>query len=153
MEIHYWKRNELSIDELNQFNFKLIYHSNFNDFLKNCELLVLSLPYSNDLYHLINDETINYLPNGAKIVNVGRGKLINEDSLVKGLKNGKLSSVGLDVFENEPIINEELLNRWDVTLLPHLGSATLETYEGATKFGFENLKHVLIDGGNGFSAL
>ena len=66
---------------------------------------------------------------GSRIINVGRGSLIDEAALIRGLQNGKVISAGLDVFENEPFVNAELLKRDDVILTPHCGSSTLEVYE------------------------
>jgi lactate dehydrogenase-like 2-hydroxyacid dehydrogenase len=63
----------------------------------------------------------------AFLINTSRGDVIDEAALVEALDAGRLKAVGLDVFEREPQVTPALLKREDVVLLPHLGSATLET--------------------------
>ena len=64
---------------------------------------------------------------GARIVNTARGSLLDTAALVDALDSGRLAGAGLDVFEDEPNVPEPLLNRRDVVLLPHVGSATEST--------------------------
>jgi glyoxylate reductase len=63
------------------------------------------------------------------IVNVGRGPIFKEAELASALKEGLIWGAGLDVFENEPKVNEELLELKNTVLLPHIGSASIETRE------------------------
>ncbi len=149
MDIHYHKTKPLTKIELEELSLQgvrnIVYHSNFEDLLKVADLLVMCLPITKKTYHILNSKTLELLPKGSRIVNVGRGNTINETDLLNSLKSGHISSVGLDVFENELNINEELLNRWDVTLLPHIGSATVENYRDGVKFGMKNLQ-LFFDG-------
>ena len=64
---------------------------------------------------------------GAFLVNTARGPIVDEEALVTALEEGRLGGAGLDVYENEPFVHPRLLDRKDVTLLPHVGSATVET--------------------------
>ena len=63
----------------------------------------------------------------AYLVNTARGPIVDEAALVSALEHGEIAGVGLDVYEHEPTVHSGLLNRDDVVLLPHLGSATVET--------------------------
>jgi glyoxylate reductase len=79
----------------------------------------------------------------ALLINTARGPIVNEKALVIALKKGKIAGAGLDVFEEEPKVRSELLRLPNVVLLPHLGSATVET---RTRMGFmviENIEAVL----------
>ena len=67
------------------------------------------------------------LPDGAVVVNTARGALVEDSALMAALKSGKLAAAGLDVFEGEPQINPGYRSLDNVFILPHLGSATLET--------------------------
>jgi len=62
----------------------------------------------------------------AFIVNTARGEIIDENALIRMLKAGDIAGAGLDVYENEPAINAKFLDLTNVTLLPHMGSATCE---------------------------
>ena len=64
---------------------------------------------------------------GVVLINTARGKLIDEKALVKALDEGQVWSAGLDVFEDEPVIEEGLMNHPNVVLTPHIGTATVET--------------------------
>ncbi|KAK9488027.1 D-isomer specific 2-hydroxyacid dehydrogenase, partial [Lipomyces starkeyi] len=74
-------------------------------------------------YHILNTETLALLPQGARVVNVGRGGLIDSEALIAAFNSRQLTSAGPNVFEDKPQIPEILLDRWDVTLSPHIGSA------------------------------
>ena len=78
------------------------------------------------------------------LINTSRGNIINEVSLIKGLQNKWIAGAGLDVFEKEPLSNKsKLLNFKNVILLPHIGSATIETRDKMSKVAAINLHNVL----------
>jgi lactate dehydrogenase-like 2-hydroxyacid dehydrogenase len=77
--------------------------------------------------HLVDRAVIAALGPETTLVNIARGEIIEEAALVDALVSGRLGSAGLDVFENEPHVPEALLALDNVALLPHLGSATVET--------------------------
>uniref|UniRef100_A0A060TDI1 ARAD1D00484p n=1 Tax=Blastobotrys adeninivorans TaxID=409370 RepID=A0A060TDI1_BLAAD len=140
MEVHYSKRTPVSDNELNALNYTPKYHSSVQELMKNCDLLVLALPLSEETRHIVNADTIKLLPKGAKVVNVGRGALVDQKALVESLKTGHLSAAGLDVYEHEPAVEPELTSRYDVTLLPHLGGATIEVMEKAFLQCMDNIR-------------
>ena len=77
--------------------------------------------------------------------NSARGDVVDEQALVKALKDGTIAGAGLDVFENEPRVTEELLGMENVVLLPHLGSATTETRVAMGLRVFANIKAYFDD--------
>lgn len=77
---------------------------------------------------------------GVIIINTARGAVMEEDALVKALESGQVSSVGLDVFEEEPKVHPGLLGNPKVMLLPHLGTYTVETMEKMEAWTISNLK-------------
>ena len=76
---------------------------------------------------MINLDRLRQMKPTAFLVNTARGSLVNEKDLVAALDTGVIAGAGLDVFEAEPRVNPGLIERPDVVLLPHLGSATVET--------------------------
>lgn len=77
---------------------------------------------------------------GVIIINTARGAVMEEDALVKALESGQVSSVGLDVFEEEPKVHPDLLKNPNVVLLPHLGTYTVETMQKMEAWTISNLK-------------
>lgn len=94
--------------------------------LNRADIVSLHCPLTEQTRHLLNAQTLGYLKAGAVLVNTGRGPLIHEDALIALLESGHLGGVGLDVFEFEPEIAPALLGFDNVTLLPHIGSASSE---------------------------
>jgi len=91
------------------------------------DIVSLHLPGSAETAHLIDERRIAAMRRGAVLINTARGSLIDETALVAALNRGHLGGAGLDVFVGEPNLSPALLGREDVVLLPHLGSATIET--------------------------
>ncbi len=91
------------------------------------DFVSLHCPGGEATYHLISDDAFSAMKSSAFLVNTARGDVVDEAALVKALKSGEIAGAGLDVFEKEPSVGEELLSMENVVLLPHLGSATSET--------------------------
>ncbi|MCT4563606.1 MAG: phosphoglycerate dehydrogenase [Maledivibacter sp.] len=84
------------------------------------DIVVLAIPYTNDTHHLINDTTINMFKDGSYLINVSRGSIIDEGSLIKKINGGKFKGVALDVFEKEPLPKDSpLWNLNNVVVTPH----------------------------------
>ncbi len=98
-----------------------------DELLRNSDILTIHVPLTNETYHLISDEEIKMMKDGVILVNTARGEIIDEKALVKFLHRGKFFAVALDVFENEPNVNPELLKFNNVLITPHIGSATEKT--------------------------
>jgi lactate dehydrogenase-like 2-hydroxyacid dehydrogenase len=129
MEVHYCNRQRLE----QKLEAGAIFHQNPEDLLKVSDFLSFNCPATPETHHFLNAEKIKLLPDGAIVVNAARGSLIVDQDLIAALRSHKIQAAGLDVFENEPNINPDYLTLPNVFLLPHLGSATLET---RTQMGF-----------------
>ncbi|MEX2009337.1 MAG: D-glycerate dehydrogenase [Dongiaceae bacterium] len=103
------------------------YHADPNDMLPHSDFLTIHSPSTPETYHFLNKERIARLPDGAIVVNAARGTIVDDGALIAALKSGKLAAAGLDVYENEPNINPGYRTLPNTFLLPHFGSATVET--------------------------
>lgn len=102
------------------------FYSSVVELATTSDALVVCCALNQQTHHIINREVILALGKGGFIVNVGRGGLIDEKQLVKCLMEGEIGGAGLDVFENEPHVPQELLAMNNVVLSPHCGSLTVE---------------------------
>ena len=123
MEIHYHNRSRLSSELENGAT----YHENVKSLFAQSEFLSINCTATSETVNLLNEETINFLPDEVVIANAARGDVINDDAMIKAMKSGKVFALGLDVYNGEPKINEEYLKLDNLFLLPHLGSATKRT--------------------------
>lgn len=91
------------------------------------DFVSLHCPAMPETRHLMNAKTLGQMKKSAILINTARGDVVDEAALIAALKNGTITGAGLDVYEREPQVSEELLALENVVLLPHLGSATFET--------------------------
>ncbi|WP_169546046.1 2-hydroxyacid dehydrogenase [Sneathiella aquimaris] len=124
MEIHYHNRNPVTDARGLE---DAIYHDSLESLLGQSDFFSINCGLSDQTFHLINNETIDLLPKGAVIVNTARGPIIDDIALINALKSGRIAAAGLDVFENEPTLNPGYLALENLFVLPHIGSATIET--------------------------
>ena len=105
----------------------------FEELLRESDVVTLHLPAAPETFHLINEETIAKMKDGAILVNTARGKLVDEEALVRALRSGKLRAAGIDVYEHEPVTADNpLFTLENVTVTPHTAAITYETnYNGA----------------------
>ena len=123
MEIHYHNRSKLS-DNLEE---GAIFHKDIKSFLENCDFLSINCPATQETTKIINEKTLKYLAPNCVIGNSARGDIVDDDAMIKALKDGKVFAYGLDVYNGEPKIHPEYLKLKNIFLLPHLGSATKRT--------------------------
>ncbi|KAJ4957393.1 hypothetical protein NE237_024504 [Protea cynaroides] len=116
------------------------YYPSVLELAKNCQILVVACALTQETYHIINREVIEAVGPKGIIVNIGRGRHIDEPELVSALVEGRLGGAGLDVFENEPQVPEQLFELDNVVLLPHVGSATWETRKAMADLVVANLE-------------
>jgi len=95
--------------------------------LEAADFVSLHCPGGRENRHLINAERLRLMKPTAFLINTARGEIVDEGALVEALKAGEIAGAGLDVFEAEPQVHPELIAMENVTLLPHLGSATKTT--------------------------
>lgn len=100
-------------------NFSVICHTDeINEVISNADIVILTLPLTEETRGMINEEVISYMKDGAVLVNIARGALVSTDALIKELKSGRISAV-LDVFEEEPLGESELWDMENVIITPH----------------------------------
>lgn len=97
------------------------------DLLQKSDIVSLHIPSNKETIHYIGEKEFNIMKDTSILINASRGNIVDERELVKALKNKKIYAAGLDVFEKEPYIEEELKEMENVVLTPHIGTATLET--------------------------
>lgn len=116
-----------------------IYHDDIAGLFGVSDILSIHCASTPETRGLINRDTIAHLPEGAIIVNTARGDIVDDEALIEALAAGRLAAAGLDVFNNEPNIHPGYLNLSNAFLLPHLGSATLETRNAMGFRALDNL--------------
>ncbi|MBO6635705.1 D-glycerate dehydrogenase [Parvibaculum sp.] len=135
MEIHYHNRSRLDAERERG----AIYHDDIAGLFGVSDILSIHCASTPETRGLINRDTIAHLPEGAIIVNTARGDIVDDEALIEALAAGRLAAAGLDVFNNEPNIHPGYLNLSNAFLLPHLGSATLETRNAMGFRALDNL--------------
>jgi lactate dehydrogenase-like 2-hydroxyacid dehydrogenase len=120
-----------------------VYHSSSPDLFRVSEFLTLHAPETPETHHLINSKTIDLLPHGAILINAARGGLVMDEDLIAALKSGRVAAAGLDVFEGEPKLHPGYVALKNTFLLPHMGSATVETRLAMGMLALDNIDAVL----------
>lgn len=116
------------------------YHENLETLLKESDCVLLATPGGPPL---LNSRTLSLLPPGARVVNVARGSLIDEDALADALESKHLSAAGLDVSAHEPNVSERLSRMRNVTLTSHTGGGSVQTVEAFERLVMLNVEAVL----------
>lgn len=120
-----------------------VFHSSPQDLLKVSEFLSLHAPETPETHRFINSKTIELLPRGAILINTARGGLVADEDLIAALKSGRVAAAGLDVFEGEPKLHPGYAALKNTFLLPHMGSATVETRLAMGMVVLDNIDAVL----------
>jgi glyoxylate reductase len=107
------------------------------------DITSIHCPSSPETRHLFDRRLLRSMRPGAVLINTARGALVHEEALVEALRDGPLGGAGLDVFENEPEVHLGLFELPNVVLLPHVGSATVETRSAMAELAAENAVAVL----------
>ena len=105
-----------------------------NDLLKTSDFISLHVPYDKNQCSLLGKKEFEMMKDGVFLIDCARGKVVEEAALLEALNNGKVAGAGLDVFEEEPTHNIELVNHPKVSVTPHIGAAT---NEAQTRIGEE----------------
>ncbi len=107
--------------------------------LKESDFISVHIPLLPVTYHLINEKQLKMMKKTAILINTARGPIIDEQALIKALKNNWIFGAGLDVYEHEPEINKEFFNIKNIVLQPHSASATKETRTKMAIMAAENM--------------
>ena len=140
MTIHYSNRTRLKPEQEKG----AIFHANPDDMLPHCDILSINAPMTPETRKWVNAERIAKLPKGAIVVNTARGGVVDDEALIAALKSGHLFSAGIDVFDGEPKIHQGYYGLENAFLLPHMGSATVETRNAMGFKALDNLEAFLL---------
>ena len=104
------------------------------------DVIVVAVPGGSATKHLINTDVFNAMQGHAIFVNIARGDVVDEVALIRALQDGAIGGAGLDVYEFEPKVPAELIAMENVTLFPHLGTASLEVRTGMGNMALDNIE-------------
>ena len=121
MKVHYHNRRRLETQLEEDAN----YHPTLEGLLAVSDVLVLAAPSTPHTKGLLNAARFEQLPANAILVNIARGDLVDDDALIGALRSGRIAGAGLDVFNNEPRLDQRYFDLPNVFLQPHQGSSTL----------------------------
>lgn len=118
-------------------------HVDLPELLRESDHLVLVVPYSLEVHHIIDAVALAQMKPTAVLINIARGGVVDDRALVAALRNGQISAAGLDVFENEPALHPGLLELENVVLTPHIASSTRATRTAMAQLAMTNLRSAL----------
>jgi len=113
------------------------------ELLATSDVVSVNCPYNADTHHLIDADALERMKTSAFLVNTARGPIVDESALVEALRSGVIAGAALDVFEHEPEVHPGLLELDNAVLVPHLGSATVETRGAMAELAARNVVEVL----------
>ncbi len=131
MEVHYHNRRHLA--------HAATYHETAESLLKVSDFLSLHFPLTPQTRGFLNAERLAMMPKGAVVVNTARGGVVDDEALLAALKSGQIAAAGLDVFDGEPNLHAGYRDLPNTFLLPHLGTATVETRNAMGFCAIDNL--------------
>ncbi|MFF2298298.1 2-hydroxyacid dehydrogenase [Arthrobacter sp. NPDC058127] len=140
MEIVYQSRSELDPVIAAELGARRV---DLDELLAMSDVVSLHCPYGPATHHLIGAEQLAAMKSSAFLVNTARGPIVDEAALASALREGVIAGAGLDVFEREPQVHPELLELENAVLVPHLGSATVETRTAMAMLAADNALAVL----------
>lgn len=147
MKIIYYNRHRLPENIEKKYSAEYV---SLDSLLSQSDYISLHTPLDESTFHLIDAEALSKMKKGVFLVNTARGPVIDESALVAALECGHIGGAGLDVFEKEPEINNGLLGRDNVILVPHIGTATVEARIAMGRYAVKNIT-LFFDGKNPLS--
>jgi glyoxylate reductase len=140
MEIVYQSRSEIDPRVAAELGARRL---ELDELLATSDIVSLHCPYGPATHHLIGAGQFAAMKDSAYLINTARGPIVDEAALVAALRDGQIAGAGLDVFEKEPSVHPGLLELDNVVLVPHLGSATVETRTAMAMLAADNALAVL----------
>ena len=136
MKVIYFSRRRLDISEERNRN---VQYGELKKLLSEADYITLHVPLTQKTRHLIGGNELKLMKKSAYLINTSRGPVVDEQALVRNLQDGNIAGAGLDVYENEPTLSPGLKEVKNTVLLPHVGSATIETRTNMALQASENL--------------
>src|ERR1700759_2113125 len=144
LQIHYHNRKPVA-PQIEQ-ELEATYWESLDQMLARMDIVSVNCPHTPATFHLLSARRLKMIRKDAYIVNTARGEVIDEETLTKLIETGEIAGAGLDVFEHEPAVNPKLVRlakAGKVTLLPHMGSATIEGRVEMGEKGIINIRAFL----------
>jgi lactate dehydrogenase-like 2-hydroxyacid dehydrogenase len=142
VEIHYTDQRRLPPEKEEG----AVFHPTVEELLPLSQLLSVHAPSTPETRHLLDARRLALLPRGAIVVNTARGDLVDDEALIAALRSGQVGAAGLDVFQDEPAVHPGYRTLENTFVLPHMGSATIETREAMGFRALDNVDAVLSGG-------
>jgi len=142
MRIQYHNRNQVS-KERNTVGAQYV---GFEELLRTSDIVSVHLPLNRETRGMIGRHQFSMMKDGVVLVNTARGPIVDEEALVEALESGKVWGAGLDVFEKEPLVHEGLMKSQHSVLMPHVGTATLETQRKMELLVIDNIRAAVTGG-------
>jgi glyoxylate reductase len=136
MRVLYHNRNPLSAEEEQVLRAQ---YADLKTLLQEADFVSLHTPLTPQTRHIIGSRELAWMKSDAFLINTARGAVVEEQALLETLKQGRIAGAGLDVYENEPALTPGLEHLDNVVLLPHVGSATVETRRRMAAMAVDNL--------------
>lgn len=136
MRVIYYSKNRLPLDIESNLNASYV---SLEGLLKEADFVSLHVPLTKDTYHMIGEDQLSLMKRTAYLINTARGPVVDEEALVKFLKEKRIAGAALDVFENEPLLTPGLTELDNAVITPHIGSASKETREKMSVIVAENV--------------
>ncbi|MAT05018.1 MAG: D-glycerate dehydrogenase [Acidimicrobiaceae bacterium] len=140
MEIAYHNRTQLGAEVERELGARYV---PLDELLATSDVVSLHCPHTSETHHLIDAVALERMSSHAVLINTARGPVVDEIALARVLADGTIAAAGLDVYEDEPRVHPELLELENVVLIPHLGSATVETRDAMAVLAARNVVEVL----------
>ena len=137
MPVIYYNRNR---DRVAEKEFEARYCPELYELLALADIVSIHCPLTAETHHLINDEAFRTMKPTSILINAARGSVVDEDALIRALRDGIISGAGLDVYKNEPEVNPALMMK-NVVLSPHVGTATTEARD---EMGFRVIENIEV---------
>ena len=118
-------------------------YDNLDQLIKEVDVITFHTPLTKETHNMIRKEHIEKMKDGVIIINCARGGIVNENDLYEAVKSGKVFAAGVDVFEEEPPVNNKLLTLDNVFVTPHIGANTHEGQKGVAVIIAENVLNAL----------
>ncbi|WP_170331926.1 2-hydroxyacid dehydrogenase [Ruegeria arenilitoris] len=133
MQVAYQSRSAKDLD------FPAVYTDDLKALAGSVDFLILAVPGGDETRHLINALVLGAMNPSAILINIARGEVVDESALIAALQTGEIAGAGLDVYEFEPAVPQALRDMQNVTLLPHLGTATEEVRSDMGHMALDNV--------------
>ncbi|MEI6158034.1 MAG: D-glycerate dehydrogenase, partial [Atribacterota bacterium] len=136
MRVRYYDMNRVGQEEEEKYH---VEYQSLGALLRESDFVSLHIPLTKETHHFIGEKELKQMKKEAYLINTARGPIVDEKVLVRALQEGWIRGAGLDVFEQEPAVEADLLRMENVVVVPHIGSASYATRTKMATMAAENL--------------